>query len=66
MQITVNGERREVSDGITVRGLIELLELGGGPVAVEKNGEIIPRADHVATLIAAGDVVEIVHFVGGG
>jgi sulfur carrier protein len=66
MQITVNGEGREVSEGITVRGLIELLELGGGPVAVEKNGAIIPRAEHAATLIAAGDVVEIVHFVGGG
>jgi sulfur carrier protein len=66
MQITVNGEGREVAEGITVRGLIELLELAGGPVAVEKNGEIIPRAEHAATLVAAGDVIEIVHFVGGG
>jgi sulfur carrier protein len=66
MQITVNGEGREVAEGITIRGLIELLELRGGPVAVEKNGEVIPRAEHAATVIAGKDVIEIVHFVGGG
>ncbi len=66
MHITVNGEPREVPDRTTVRGLIELLELGGGPVAVERNGDVVPRADHAATSLAEGDVVEIVHFVGGG
>jgi sulfur carrier protein len=66
MQITVNGEGREVAEGITVRGLIELLQLTGGPVAVEKNGEVIPRAEHAATAIVGGDVIELVHFVGGG
>jgi sulfur carrier protein len=66
MNVTVNGEAREVPDGITVRGLVELLALGGGPVAVERNGEVVPRADHASTALAAGDVIEIVHFVGGG
>jgi sulfur carrier protein len=66
MRLTVNGEEREVAERTTVRGLIELLELGGGPVAVERNGEVVPRAEHAAVLVAAGDVIEIVHFVGGG
>ena len=49
-----------------MRGLIELYALGGGPVAVERNGEVVPRAEHATTALAAGDAVEIVHFVGGG
>jgi sulfur carrier protein len=66
MRITVNGEGREIQEPTTVRGLIELLDLAGGPVAVERNGEIVPRADHADTSLAEGDVIEIVHFVGGG
>ncbi len=66
MQVTVNGESREIPDGLTVRGLIEHLGLDDGPVAVEKNREVIPRAAHPATRVAPGDIIEIVHFVGGG
>ena len=66
MQITVNGEAREVDNGITVRGLVEHLGLTDGPVAVERNREVVPRAEHPSTELAAGDVIEIVHFVGGG
>ena len=66
MNIVVNGEGREIQDQATVRGLIELLDLGGGPVAVERNGEIVPRAEHASTALAEADVIEIVHFVGGG
>jgi len=66
MQVKVNGEAREVPERITVRGLIELLDLAGGPVAVEQNGEVVPRARHGEAVVAAGDVIEIVHFVGGG
>jgi sulfur carrier protein len=66
MQITVNGEGREIPDQTTVRGLIALLALADGPVAVERNGAIVPRADHAITLLAEADVLEIVHFVGGG
>lgn len=66
MNIVVNGEGREIQDQTTVRGLIELLDLGGGPVAVERNGEIVPRAEHAITALAEADVIEIVHFVGGG
>jgi sulfur carrier protein len=66
MKVTVNGEVREVPESTTVRGLIELYDLTDGPVAVERNGEVVPRAEHVTTALAEADVVEIVHFVGGG
>ena len=66
MNITVNGEAREVPAAVTVRGLVELLGLTEGPVAVERNGEVVPRAEHKAAELAEGDVIEIVHFVGGG
>lgn len=65
MHLTVNGEGREVPQGMTVRGLIEHLGLEG-PVAVERNRAVVPRAEHAKTELAEGDVVEIVHFVGGG
>lgn len=66
MRVQVNGETREVPEGTTVRGLVELLALTDGPVAVEKNGDVIRRAQHASELLVEGDVVEIVHFVGGG
>lgn len=66
MKITVNGEAHELAAAITVRGLIELLGLTDGPVAVERNGEVVPRAEHATVGIAEGDAIEIVHFVGGG
>jgi sulfur carrier protein len=66
VQLTVNGKAREVPPGITVRELILELGLGGGPVAVERNLEVVPRAEHGRAVLVEGDVVEIVHFVGGG
>jgi sulfur carrier protein len=66
VQITVNGEDKNVAAGLTVRGLIELLGLTDGPVAVERNREVVPRAEHTQTLLAERDVLEIVHLVGGG
>jgi sulfur carrier protein len=66
MQITVNGDAHDVPDGLTVCGLVEHLGLTDGPVAVERNREVVPRAEHPNTPLAPGDVLEIVHFVGGG
>ncbi len=66
MEITVNGARRVVPDGLTVRGLVEHLELTEGPVAVEVNLAIVPRARHAVHPGAPGGGFEIVHFVGGG
>jgi sulfur carrier protein len=66
MRVTVNGEAKTVPDGLTVRGLVEALGLTDGPVAVEKNRAIVPRAQHAETPVAENDVIEIVHLVGGG
>ena len=66
MILQVNGEAREVPEGTTVRRLVEILGLTDGPVAVERNGEVVRRARHESEALVDGDVVEIVHFVGGG
>jgi sulfur carrier protein len=66
MQVSVNGEGHEVPEGVTVRGLVLYLGFGEGPVAVEVNRAIVPRAEHAERRIAPGDVIEVVHFVGGG
>jgi len=64
--VQLNGERREVPEGLTLAALIEWLELPGDRVAVERNLEIVPRSRWNATLIQAGDQLEVVHLVGGG
>lgn len=66
MRLTVNGAEHEVPAGLTVRGLIDRMGLGQGPVAVERNQEVVPRVEHATTILADGDRIEIVHFVGGG
>ena len=66
MKLTINGAEKDVPDDLTVRGLVEHLGLGGGPVAVEQNREIVPRAEHASRRLNEGDAIEIVHFVGGG
>ncbi|NUO47524.1 MAG: sulfur carrier protein ThiS [Polyangiaceae bacterium] len=66
MRLVVNGEDQEAAEGTTVRDLLVRLGLGGGLVAVERNGEVVPRAEHAATALSDGDRVEVVHFVGGG
>ena len=65
MKITVNGNALELPDGTTVTGLIAHLGLQG-PVAVERNRDVVPRAEHASTPLNEGDQIEIVHFVGGG
>ena len=66
MELRVNGEVMALQAPMTVRGLVEHLGLEQGPVAVERNGEVVPRAEHAQTDLVDGDVIEIVHFVGGG
>ena len=66
MRLMVNGVLREVPEGLTVRTLIQHLGLTEGPVAVEVNRAVVPRAQHSTHPVTAGDTVEIVHFVGGG
>ncbi len=66
MKIEVNGEGRQLEGQVTVAALLELLGVAGGPVAVERNRQIVPRAEHASTLLADGDQIEVVQFVGGG
>ncbi len=66
LRLVVNGDPVEVAEGTTVRGVVEHLALGSGPVAVERNGDVVPRREHATTTVADGDRIEIVHFVGGG
>ena len=66
MDLTVNGDSRTVPEGCTIQCLVEMLGLAQGPVAVELNRQVVPRAEHASVALGEGDVVEIVHFVGGG
>jgi sulfur carrier protein len=66
MKIQVNGETRELADGLALREALAALGFEGGPVAVERNGEVVRRAEHATTTLVDGDVLEVVHFVGGG
>ena len=66
IHITLNGERRRLERPMTVAELLEVLELRTGRVAVEKNRLIVKRAEHPSTSIEDGDVIEVIHFVGGG
>ena len=66
IQLSVNGQARRLEHGANVARLLEALELSGKRVAVEKNGEIVPRSRYPDTLLADGDALEIVVAVGGG
>ncbi|PZR16676.1 MAG: thiamine biosynthesis protein ThiS [Archangium gephyra] len=66
MQLLVNGESRQVPDGLTVAGLLTHLAIVAPRVAVEVNTEVVVKARHADTQLREGDRVEIVTFVGGG
>lgn len=66
MQIIVNGEQRDVSEGLTAAQLVEDMEIVGQRIAMEVNLEIVPRSSYAEYIFKDGDKVEIVHAVGGG
>ncbi len=66
MTITLNGEVLALAPGLTVATLLTELGLDTRKVAVERNEEIVPRSLYAQTSLAAGDALEIVHFIGGG
>ncbi len=66
MQVSVNGESRRLPDDATVAELLAALGRAGRRVAVERNGEIVPRSRHADTRLADGDRIEVVVAVGGG
>jgi sulfur carrier protein len=66
IELIVNGEPRTFPAALTLAQLAESLELAGKRIAVERNGEIVPRSQHASTLLVGGDRLEIVVAVGGG
>jgi len=66
IELAINGEPRTFPAPLTLTQLIESLDLAGKRIAIEKNGEIVPRSQHGDTLLASGDRLEIVVAVGGG
>ncbi|MDR3213137.1 MAG: sulfur carrier protein ThiS [Azoarcus sp.] len=66
IHVTVNGLPETVAPGLTVLALLAQRGLTGKRLAVERNGEIVPRARHADTALAEGDALEIVAAVGGG
>ena len=62
----MNGEMRDVGEKLSLAGLLESLGVAHRRVAVELNRDIVPRDRFATTRLAAGDVVEVVQFVGGG
>ncbi len=66
MHVRVNDETRALPDGATVADLVASLGLGPRRIAVELNREVVPRATYADTVLHDGDVVEVIHFVGGG
>lgn len=66
IEVTVNGEVRRIAAGATVAALLDQMQLAGKRIAVERNGEIVPKSLHGAVALTAGDKFEIVVAVGGG
>jgi sulfur carrier protein len=66
IQVTVNGTAHRFERPVEVAALLSSLNLAGKKVAVERNGEIVPRSAHGSTVLADGDQLEIVVAVGGG
>ncbi len=66
LELTVNGERLAFQTRMTVATLVTALELDIRKVAVELNREIVPRSTYADVTLSSGDILEIVHFIGGG
>lgn len=66
IRATINGEAVEVAQGTLLTSFLASRGVDGRRIAVERNGEVVPRALHAELPILDGDVFEIVHFVGGG
>jgi thiazole synthase len=66
MNVSINGDKRSLESPLTLAALVDSLGMKPDRVAVERNREIVPRDQWLATQLADGDQLEIVHFVGGG
>jgi sulfur carrier protein len=66
MEVVLNGESRTLRHGVTVDALLKEMGLAGRRVAVELNTKIISKTEYASRVVAGGDRIEIVQFVGGG
>jgi len=66
MRLFINGETAELPTEFTARQLVEHLKLTGARIALEVNGEIVPRSTYPERRLNDGDRVEVIHAVGGG
>ena len=66
ISISVNGEHKRVTAGLTIAQLASEMGLVPEKIAVERNLEVVPRSQIGSVLVEDGDELEIVHFVGGG
>lgn len=66
LQVTINGAARQIPQHFNLAQLLEDMQLSGKRVAVERNGEIVPRSQYAAVKLMADDQLEIVVAVGGG
>ena len=66
MIVQINGEKKEIREGLSVAEMLDELGIRPGRVVVELNRDVLARDAHGATVLKEGDAVEIVHFVGGG
>jgi thiamine biosynthesis protein ThiS len=66
MDVVINGERKQISAGVTLLELLKQLELDPRAVVVEHNRRIVRRAGLTDVTVSDGDAIELVHFVGGG
>jgi thiamine biosynthesis protein ThiS len=66
VRVTINGEDREVPEQMTLASLVQHLALAPERLAVERNREVVRRADWPHTTLSEDDRIEIIHFVGGG
>ena len=66
MTVMINGERRDIPDGLTVAAMLDHLNLTGKRIAIERNLDILPLGSWQQTQVQPNDSFEIVHFVGGG
>jgi sulfur carrier protein len=66
ISLFINGEPAELPQAMSVAALLETRSLAGKRVAIERNGEIVPKSQHASIVVESGDRIEIVVAVGGG
>lgn len=66
MEIYLNGEKKNVGENLTLKGLLDSFQIDPFSVVVERNEEVVPSRYFLETPVKPGDKIEIVRFVGGG